>query len=86
MAWIAADRTWRGQCLGSGRGGTVCLAMKVLSRILEKLSGQLGDNARNLLDLAYIGHTKESVDQYTSRKIWENSPAIRGIMLGKTWT
>jgi hypothetical protein len=51
MAWIAADRTRRGQCLGSGRGGTVCLAMKVLFKNLEKLSGQAGDNARKQLDL-----------------------------------
>ena len=55
MAWIAADRTWRGQCLGSGRGGTVCLAMKVLFKNLEKLSGQAGDNARKQLDLPDIG-------------------------------
>jgi hypothetical protein len=52
MAWTAAERTFWGQFLGSGRGGTVCLAMKVLFKNLERLSGQAGDNARKGLDLA----------------------------------
>ena len=51
MAWMAAERTFWGQFLGSGRGGTVCLAMKVLFKNLEKLSGLAGDNARERLDL-----------------------------------
>jgi len=51
----AADRTFWGQFLGGGRGGAVCLAMKVLFWKLEKLSGQLGDNARERLDLPGIG-------------------------------
>jgi len=55
MAWMAAERTFWGQFLGSGRGGTVCLAMKVLFKKLEKLSGQVGDNAMERLDLADIG-------------------------------
>jgi hypothetical protein len=55
MAWTAAERTFRGQFSGSGRGGTVCLAMKVLFRNLEKLSGQSWDNARERLDLADVG-------------------------------
>ena len=54
-AWSAAERIQRGQFLGSGRGGTVCLAMKVLFKKLEKLSGQAGDNARERLDLLEIG-------------------------------
>jgi hypothetical protein len=54
MAWIAADRTFWGQPLGRGRGGTVCLAMKVLFKNLERLSGQAGDNARERLDLPDI--------------------------------
>jgi len=37
--------------LGSGRGGTVCLAMRALFKNLEKLSGQAGDHARKWLDL-----------------------------------
>ena len=55
MAWTAAERTRRGQFLGSGRGGAVCLAMKVLIMNLERLSGQAGDNARGRLDLAEVG-------------------------------
>ncbi len=55
MAWTAAERTRRGQCLGSGSGGTVCLAMKALFKNLEKLSGQVEDNARERLDLPDIG-------------------------------
>jgi len=55
MAWTAAERTRRGQFLGSGRGGTVCLAMKVLFKKLEKLSGQAGDNVRERLDVLEIG-------------------------------
>ena len=55
MAWIAAERTRRGQCLGSGSGGTICLAMKVLFKNLERLSGQAEDNARKQLDLADLG-------------------------------
>jgi hypothetical protein len=41
--------------LGSGRGGTVCLAMKVLSKNLLKRSGQAGDNARGRLGLPDMG-------------------------------
>ncbi len=55
MAWTAAERTFWGQFLGSGRGGTVCSAMKVLFKNLEKLSGQVEDNARGRLDLPDIG-------------------------------
>jgi len=55
MAWTAADRTFWGQFLGSGRGGTVCLAMKALFKNLERLSGQAEDNARERLDLPDIG-------------------------------
>jgi hypothetical protein len=55
IAWMAADRTFWGQFLGSSRGGTVCLAMKVLFKNLEKRSGQVGDNARKQLDLADLG-------------------------------
>jgi len=55
MAWTAAERTFWGQFLGSGRGGTACLAMKVLFTNLERLSGQVEDNARKQLDLADIG-------------------------------
>jgi len=55
MAWTAAERTFWGQFLGSGRGGTVCLAMKVLFKNLERLFGQEGDNAREWLDLLEIG-------------------------------
>jgi hypothetical protein len=55
MAWTAADRARLGQFLGSGRGGAVCLAMKVLLKILEKLSGQVGDNAREQLELHGFG-------------------------------
>ena len=51
MAWTAAERTIWGQFLGSGKGGTVCLAMKVLFKNLEELSGQLRHNARKGLDL-----------------------------------
>jgi len=52
MAWTAAERTFWGQFLGSYRGGgTVCLAMKVLFKNLEKLSRQVEDNARERLDL-----------------------------------
>jgi hypothetical protein len=51
MAWTVAERTCWGQPLGSGRGGTVFLAMKVLFKNLEKLSGQIGDNARKGLEL-----------------------------------
>ncbi len=29
-----------------------------------------------------LGDTKQSLDQYTSQKIWENYLARRGIMLG----
>jgi len=54
MAWTAAERTFWVQFLGSGRGGTVCLAMKVLSKDLGELSGQAGDNARKRLDLPDI--------------------------------
>jgi hypothetical protein len=39
-----------GPDLGKSRGGTVCLAMKVLFKNLERLSGQAGDNARERLD------------------------------------
>ena len=53
MASIAAERTRLGQFLGSGRGGSVCLAMKVLFKNLENLSGQLGDNAWEQLDLGH---------------------------------
>ncbi len=53
MAWTAAERTRRGQFLGSGRGGTVCLARTVLFKNLEKLSGRMGDNARKDLDLGH---------------------------------
>ena len=55
MAWTAAERTRRGQLLGRDRGGTVCLAMKVLFKNLEELSGQAWDNARERLDLPDIG-------------------------------
>jgi len=55
MAWTADERTFWGQCLGSDRGGTVCLAMKVLLKDLGELSGQAGDNGRELLDLPEIG-------------------------------
>ena len=55
MAWTAAERTFWGQFLGSGRRGAVCLAMKVLFKNLERLSGQAGDNARERLDLLEIG-------------------------------
>jgi len=55
MAWTAADRTFWGQFSGSGRDGTVCLAMKVLFKKLERLSDQAGDNARERLDLLDIG-------------------------------
>jgi len=55
MAWTAAERTFWGHFLESGREGTVCLAMKVLFKKLERLSGQAGDNARERLDLLDIG-------------------------------
>jgi len=55
MEWIAAERTFWGQFLGSGRGGTVCLAMKVLSKNMEELSGPFGHNAMNVLDLPDTG-------------------------------
>ena len=48
---MAAERTFWGQFLGSGRGGTVCLAMKVLLKKLEKLSGHPWDNAKKDFDL-----------------------------------
>jgi hypothetical protein len=54
MALTAAERTFWGQFLGTGRGGTVCLAMKVLLKKLEKLSCQVEDNARERLGLADI--------------------------------
>ena len=44
------------QGLGKWKGGTtVCSAMKFLFKKLEKLSGQVEDNVRELSDLAYIG-------------------------------
>jgi len=46
-----AERTFWGQFLWSGRRGAVCLAMKVLFKNLERLPGQLGDNARKQLEL-----------------------------------
>ncbi len=55
MAWTAADRTRRRQCVGSGRGRWGCRAMRVLFKNLEKLSGQIGDNARERLDLPDVG-------------------------------
>jgi hypothetical protein len=55
IAWTAAERTRRGQFLGRGTGGAVCLAMKVLIKNLEKLSGQVEDNARERLGLLDIG-------------------------------
>lgn len=55
MACTAAERTFWGQFLGSGRGGSVCLAMKVLFKNLEKLSGQAGDNAKEQLELHDFG-------------------------------
>ncbi len=56
MAWTAAERIRRGQPLGSGRGRRWgCRAMKVLSKDLGELSGQMGDNARRRLGLADLG-------------------------------
>ncbi len=54
MAGAVAERAFWGQFLGTGRGRTACLAMKVLFKNLEKLSGQAGDNARERLDLPDI--------------------------------
>jgi len=60
--------------------------MKVLFKNFEKRSGQAGDNARKQWNLSDVGHTKESVDHYTSRKIRENYPAKWRIMLENSWT
>ncbi len=53
--WTAAEQTFWGQFLGSGRGRWGCWAMKVLSKNMKELSGPFRHNAMNGLDLADIG-------------------------------